>query len=375
MVRYYGRARQRIGSVNTNQLGLKMSGCPSKIGKQGALVKYQSRRVQCNQKFCGPVYYQGQMWSWNQDNCLPAAPKNLSLAGGVGNINTPRFNCNSKCFSNGNIIKQLEEAYIILENYFNNNLPDYVLVLFGNRESLKADGILNVHLNDIIYLKNNTNYHKEVLNAITLFNSVKYKGIVNNVYMVHEIALIKTNLYVHLFHLYGKTLKLNSKKIVAMENNSKKSLTLSGSGIQFIVPKCDKCNTPTPCPTPQSGDNIVPTPQSGDNIVSINSFWGDLSKLCSNTNTQTNFNTGSKSSYFKAISYYSKNGFEYISVEPIKGIWTSNYKKKSTLTIKKLDGTQVLSISSSSHAFTFKLNHKSSIETGVLYNITVTIED
>ncbi len=28
MVKYYGRARQRIGSVNTNQLGLKMSGAP-----------------------------------------------------------------------------------------------------------------------------------------------------------------------------------------------------------------------------------------------------------------------------------------------------------------------------------------------------------
>lgn len=30
MIRYNGRAKQRTGSVNTNQLGLKMSGCPSK---------------------------------------------------------------------------------------------------------------------------------------------------------------------------------------------------------------------------------------------------------------------------------------------------------------------------------------------------------
>ena len=35
MVCYYGRAKQRTGSVNTNQPGLKMSGCPSKVGRKG----------------------------------------------------------------------------------------------------------------------------------------------------------------------------------------------------------------------------------------------------------------------------------------------------------------------------------------------------
>ena len=96
MVRYYGRARQRTGSVNTNQLGLKMSGCPSKIGKQGALVRYQSRRVQCNQKFIGPVYYQGQMWSFNNTG-VERAPRNQSFNSGVGHINAPRFGCALSC--------------------------------------------------------------------------------------------------------------------------------------------------------------------------------------------------------------------------------------------------------------------------------------
>ena len=33
MVRYYGRARQRTGSVNRNQPGLKMQGTLSRTGR------------------------------------------------------------------------------------------------------------------------------------------------------------------------------------------------------------------------------------------------------------------------------------------------------------------------------------------------------
>ena len=354
MVRYYGRARQRIGSVNTNQLGLKMSGCPSKIGKQGALVKYQSRRVQCNQKFCGPVYYQGQMWSWNQDNCLPAAPKNQSLAGGVGNINTPRFNCNSKCVSNGNIIKQLEDAYIILENYFNNNFPDYVLVLFGDRESLKSDEILNVHLNDIIHLNDYSNYPKDVLNAITLFNSVKYKGVVNNVYMVHKIALIKTNLYVDLFPSYGKTLQLNSKKIIAMENNSnKKVLTLPG--ITFKVPTTNRnCNSI---------------------YYIIKMFWGNLSKICPLNNEPHEIIN--PKNLIDAIGYFKDNhNIHYIELGFSKE-GKDNYNKSLTLTIKKEGETNpFLKISAEDDQFILKNQDEiNSLNTNDKYDITVTIEE
>ena len=53
MVKYYGRAKSRIGSVNTNQPGLKMAGCPSKIGRTGRLDRYIGQRVNCNLKMCG----------------------------------------------------------------------------------------------------------------------------------------------------------------------------------------------------------------------------------------------------------------------------------------------------------------------------------
>jgi hypothetical protein len=50
MVKYYGRARQRIGSVNTNQLGLKMSGCPSRVGRNPVNARY------IKQEGCQPNY-------------------------------------------------------------------------------------------------------------------------------------------------------------------------------------------------------------------------------------------------------------------------------------------------------------------------------
>jgi len=48
MVKYYGRARQRTGSVNRNQPGLKMSGTSPSIGRTGWLANKMARRVQGN---------------------------------------------------------------------------------------------------------------------------------------------------------------------------------------------------------------------------------------------------------------------------------------------------------------------------------------
>ena len=101
MVKYYGRARQRIGSVNTNQIGLKMSGCPSKVGRKGTIDRYISRRSQCNQKYCGPVFYHGIIWNWNSGRCVAKAPRGQSFNSGVGTkVGNPRFACNKTCVVN-----------------------------------------------------------------------------------------------------------------------------------------------------------------------------------------------------------------------------------------------------------------------------------
>lgn len=94
MVLYYGRAKQRVGSVNTKQLGLKMSGCPSKIGRTSAVANYMARRSQCGLKVRGPVYYHGVIWTTNSGpRTRKPQSKCAANAGGVGRINAPRFLC------------------------------------------------------------------------------------------------------------------------------------------------------------------------------------------------------------------------------------------------------------------------------------------
>lgn len=91
MVRYYGRARQRTGSVNTNQLGLKMSGCVSKVGRTAFCRVGISKRVKCNQVRCGDVTVNGVVVRKNTAPCVVAQPKSRASAGGVGRIWSPRL--------------------------------------------------------------------------------------------------------------------------------------------------------------------------------------------------------------------------------------------------------------------------------------------
>ena len=89
MVRYTGRARTRTGSVNTNQLGLKMSGCPSTVGKKGRIARYMGRRVDCMMGFCRPVRYHEVLWPRTRMRnqppfCKRGATRCQAAAGGVG---------------------------------------------------------------------------------------------------------------------------------------------------------------------------------------------------------------------------------------------------------------------------------------------------
>jgi len=101
MVKYYGRARQRIGSVNTNQLGLKMSGCPSKVGRNPTNVRYIQNRVNCMNGICGIPLQNGAPWrvspfrNLNTKYCKQPSNKCLAAAGGIGNIYTPYFKTNA----------------------------------------------------------------------------------------------------------------------------------------------------------------------------------------------------------------------------------------------------------------------------------------
>ena len=145
MVRYYGRARQRIGSVNTNQPALKQAGCPGTVGKQGLIIQHLGKRVNCNLKTCGlPMsglrcrygvadaigrdktfmniqnsnnpaikdYCKQVVDGQNGIYCQWPQPRNRQNAGGVGNIWTSRRNHCEKTCSLG-----------WKENYMSNHTP------------------------------------------------------------------------------------------------------------------------------------------------------------------------------------------------------------------------------------------------------------
>ena len=101
MVKYYGRARLRIGSVNTNQPGLKMSGCPPTVGKSPRNERYTKQRSHCGIGVCGPRYRHDKLVTDTACNwhCMLPSPRTRSLAGGVGRINSPRLkrtNCSGE---------------------------------------------------------------------------------------------------------------------------------------------------------------------------------------------------------------------------------------------------------------------------------------
>jgi len=97
MVKYYGRARQRTGSVNRNQPGLKMQGCVTGAGRPSWISRYIKNRVNCNARV-GCVNANGTPTNTRQVftatlavNCvanqgyllIPKAPASRGCAGGV----------------------------------------------------------------------------------------------------------------------------------------------------------------------------------------------------------------------------------------------------------------------------------------------------
>ena len=241
MVRYYGRAKTRVGSVNTNQLGLKMSGCPSKIGKQGALVRYQSRRAKCNQKFIGPVYYHGQIWSWNNTG-VERAPRTQSFNSGVGHINAPRFACGNTCATE----LTLGKANEILRKYFST----YFVALVGEKEKIESDigsliySKLKNNGGSIIHLTPDSSEYKNapliVKNSINVLNSINFTAKVDGIKMRHIVGLMRGNDRMDLIKGgYGYLLKLSQGEYIdAFASYSASSYQPSSTYL------CLTCKTP-----------------------------------------------------------------------------------------------------------------------------------
>ena len=217
MVKYYGRARQRIGSVNTNQIGLKMSGCPSKVGRQGYLSRYIARRAQCNLKYCGPVFYHGVFWRWNSGRCVAKAPRGQSFNSGVGHKSTPRFACGNTCATD----LTYEQALKILHNYFEKlNLQP---ALFAKKETLLTDlnHPITKQLGKIThYETGSANFNslpQSVQKAVLVFNNIGYTGDVKGLgkKLVHVMGSIKYPAGLELLNNgYGSLIYINQNNAI-----------------------------------------------------------------------------------------------------------------------------------------------------------------
>ena len=102
MVKYYGRARQRVGAVNRNQPGLKRQGVTGNAGRPRNLSTYVQRRVNSNARTgCvknGKLTGKLLIFSNGEQLCvdnkgyqlIPKAPHSRACAGGVGQIQHTR---------------------------------------------------------------------------------------------------------------------------------------------------------------------------------------------------------------------------------------------------------------------------------------------
>ena len=141
MVRYTGRAKTQTG-MNTNQVGLKMSGCPSRVGRKGTIIRKFNQRVNCMEGLCGGAKLNGKMWRTTYRNkepfCKKRSTKCAQAAGGVGRINAPYFNrkvragesgCTPAAFG-GDLGPDTIE--VVLENIDDDDEYDYVFKVSGS---------------------------------------------------------------------------------------------------------------------------------------------------------------------------------------------------------------------------------------------------
>jgi len=128
MVKYYGRAKMRTGSVNTIQLGLKMGGLAPTVGYKGTLLRTIKRRVGDNPAFsaCGAsTRYKDDFKAAN------AAVKGAAPKGGY----TCRYGLNA-LQGKGSLGSKARAAYCVAKS-----TP---CVFLSSRSAAQAGGVGNI---------------------------------------------------------------------------------------------------------------------------------------------------------------------------------------------------------------------------------------
>jgi len=194
-----------------------MSGCPSKVGRQGYLSRYIARRSQCNLKFCGPVFYHGVYWKWNSGRCVAKAPRGQSFNSGVGHKTTPRFACGNTCTTD----LTYEQAIKILNDYFKK--INLTVSLFASKETLLKDlnHPISKELGNIThYETGSANFNSLpglIQKAVLVFNNIGYTADVKGLgkKLVHSIGTISEDAIGELLiNGFGTQLNVSSNFVI-----------------------------------------------------------------------------------------------------------------------------------------------------------------
>jgi len=207
MVKYYGRSRQRIGSVNTNQLGLKMSGCPSRVGRNPVNARYIKQRVNCMQGTCGPIQIHGvnvpsNKFRNNPPYCKKRSTTCLAAAGGIGNIKTPYYRtpapgekgCGCKFGScDGGFVLKAGGIVVVDDDGEENDIAGYISPIFSSLSGEPAFGSLKGE--DASPIKN-----KDILSFLSITN--------DGTFFTYQLALKAT----------PEVKKYLASKVIAMQD-------------------------------------------------------------------------------------------------------------------------------------------------------------
>ena len=151
MVRYTGRQKTITGAVNRNQVGLKMSGCPSRVGRSGKNLRLLGRRVNCMYGLCGPTMVNGAPWRTSGRNkppyCRQRSTACAQAAGGVGtNHNIPYYRTPKKgesgCTPAAVDVHPITAAVRLLQTYLTAKYGGAgSLILVAKKETLTSDHV------------------------------------------------------------------------------------------------------------------------------------------------------------------------------------------------------------------------------------------
>ena len=151
MVRYTGRQKTITGAVNRNQVGLKMSGCPSRVGISGKNIRFLGQRVNSMYGRCGPTLVHGVPWRTSKRNeppyCRQRSAACAQAAGGVGTShNIPYYRCAKKgksgCTPTTVYVSSITVAIRLLQSYLTNKYGGTgSLILVTKEENLTSDHV------------------------------------------------------------------------------------------------------------------------------------------------------------------------------------------------------------------------------------------